>query len=100
MEFEWDEEKRRRNIEKHGVDLADAALIFENEVLTKPDRRLDYGEERFISVGIADGHFYVVIHTYRGTKTRIISARQTGRQHYARYQKSITRRNPGDEGTR
>jgi len=35
MEFEWDEAKRSEIYQKHGVDLLEAALIFENNVLEK-----------------------------------------------------------------
>jgi uncharacterized DUF497 family protein len=44
MDFEWDEGKRREVLEKRGVDILYAALIFENVVLTWLDDRRDYGE--------------------------------------------------------
>ncbi|MFN7496820.1 MAG: BrnT family toxin [Hyphomonadaceae bacterium] len=46
MEFEWDHEKNKANILKHGVDFIDAMLIFETFVLSAVDRRHDYGEQR------------------------------------------------------
>ncbi len=55
MEFEWDETKRAETYRKHGVDLLEAALIFENGVLEKEDTRRDYGEKRMIALGMADG---------------------------------------------
>lgn len=100
MEFEWDDEKRQSNFEKHGVDLLDAALIFEGPVITSVDRRTEYGEDRFVSMGVADGVFYVLVHTPRGAKTRLISAWRGGRRQYGKYQKSIARRNQKDEGAR
>ncbi len=42
MRFEWDEEKRRKNIEKHGFDFADVPKLFENAVYTIDDDRFDY----------------------------------------------------------
>lgn len=45
MEFEWDNEKNRKNIEKHGIDFADAALIFDYPVLV-------YEEKRFCGFGV------------------------------------------------
>ena len=48
MEFEWNEEKRAQNYEKHGVDLLEAALIFEGSTLAREDTRHDYGEKRMI----------------------------------------------------
>ena len=55
MEFEWDENKRRRILEERGVDILYAALIFEGEVLSWVDDRRDYGEERRISLGLRRG---------------------------------------------
>ena len=50
MEFEWDENKRSEVLDKHAVDFRHAALIFEGPILTKVDKRLDYGEGRNVSV--------------------------------------------------
>src|SRR5207249_10117058 len=52
--FEWDEEKRRRNLDEHGVDFRDAALIFENAVVEAEDRRSGYGEIRVRALGHVD----------------------------------------------
>ena len=37
MQFEWDEDKRRANISKHGVDFNDAWQVFEGPILTALD---------------------------------------------------------------
>ena len=89
MTFEWDDEKRLQNTSKHGVDLIYAALIFEGPTLTKIDDRLDYGEERFISLGLVDGTAFVVVHTQRGENIRLISAWKGGRKDYEKYQKGL-----------
>ena len=85
MQFEWDEDKRAQNIEKHGVDLLFAALIFDGPVLKKIDSRQDYGELRYISVGLVGNDPYVVVHTDRDGVTRLISAWQGGRKDYVKY---------------
>ncbi len=80
MEFEGDEAKNRRNIEKHGVGFELARRIFEGPVFTWIDDREDYGEVREISIGIAGGiAALVVVHTDRHDLTRIISARPASR---------------------
>lgn len=89
MEFDWDEVKRQRNIEKHGVDFLYAALIFEGEILTRQDDREDYGEVRFASLGLVDGVPYTVIHTERGENIRLISAWKGGRKDYEKYKSSF-----------
>lgn len=84
--YEWDEQKRQDVYSKHGVDMLYAALIFENEVLTKRDTRKDYSEERFISLGMVDGEPYIVVHTERNGKTRLITAWKGGRNDKKRYE--------------
>ena len=78
MEFEWDDEKYRLNLNKHGVDFVDAILIFENDVLSAVDRRRDYGEVRVRSIGLVDDDCFVVVHTQRGNSLRLISAWKGG----------------------
>lgn len=85
MLFEWSETKRAENLNKHGVDLVFATLIFEGPVLTQIDDRNDYGETRFISVGLIDDVAYVVVHTARGERTRLISAWLGGQKAHGRY---------------
>jgi len=46
MKFEWDKRKNQANIEKHGLDFADAPKVFEAPMLVKLDERKDYGEDR------------------------------------------------------
>ncbi len=52
MLFEWDEPKNQANQQKHGLSFEEAALVFEGPVLTRIDRRTDYGEVRKISTGM------------------------------------------------
>ncbi|WP_439119500.1 BrnT family toxin [Marivita sp.] len=85
MTFEWHEEKREQNYDKHGVDLLEAALIFEGPTLIRVDDRRDYGEVRYISLGLVDDVPYVVVHTERNGNTRLISAWRGGRKDYETY---------------
>ncbi len=48
MEFEWDEAKRQSNIEKHGIDFAEAVAIYEGFVYTFRSDKIDYGEDRYL----------------------------------------------------
>ena len=45
MEFEWDGDKNRHNISKHGVSFEDAIKVFEGFTFDVCDDRFDYGEE-------------------------------------------------------
>jgi uncharacterized DUF497 family protein len=90
MTFEWDPDKNAANIAKHGVSFATAARIFEGPVLTAPDTRHDYGEQRANSIGVVDGVLYLVVtHTDRDGRTRIISARPAKRAERQRYDETI-----------
>lgn len=86
MEFEWDEAKNTTNKIKHGVGFEFAEQFLWNEAIVEPDRRRDYGEERFIARGpAANGLHYHVAFTMRGDRLRIITMRRFSRRDYLRY---------------
>ncbi len=59
MDFEWDEAKAASNLVKHGVAFEDAVAAFRDvSALHVHDRSMDYGEERFVTIGVADGIVY------------------------------------------
>ena len=76
MEYQWDEAKRLTNLRKHGIDFADVPAVFDGDILTVEDERLDYGEQRFVTFGLLKGRVISVVHTEREDHTRIISARK------------------------
>lgn len=45
----WAEDKRRRNIELHGLDFEGADAIWDNFTITREDTREDYGEKRMVT---------------------------------------------------
>lgn len=89
MKLDWDEDKRKSNLKKHGVDLLYAAFIFEGHTIMREDNRKDYGEVRFASLGLVDGVPYTVIHTERNGHIRLISAWKGGRKEYEEYKNSF-----------
>lgn len=76
MGFEWDERKRRANLKKHGFDFEDAEQVFAGVIVTYADEREDYGEARFITLGLLDNLVVYIVHTERGDNIRIISLRK------------------------
>lgn len=87
MKFEWDEAKNESNIRKHEVDFADAVSIFSQTSLTEYDDRTDYGEDRWITIGMLNNMILVVVWTERRPNTiRIISARRANRHERKRYE--------------
>jgi len=79
MEFEWDENKRRINLRKHGLDFADAQLAFMDDAFVIPDDREDYDEDRYILLGPMRERIVVIVFTVRGDVVRIISMRKANK---------------------
>lgn len=93
MKYEWDEEKNRSNVTKHGIGFDRAARIFDGPTVDWIDDRLDYGEERTISLGMIEGvAVLVVVHTDRDNAMRLISARPATRSERTRYEEAIQKR--------
>ncbi|MBI1360486.1 MAG: BrnT family toxin [Alphaproteobacteria bacterium] len=77
IEFEWDDGKAFENLRKHGVSFELAAKAFRDPLGVEwIDQREDYGEERTILLGMADGTILVVVYTERDERIRLISARK------------------------
>lgn len=88
MEFEWDESKNHTNIRKHGIDFCDTWQIFEHPLLQKLDVRKDYGERRWIGMGLIDDAVVIIVYTLRGQKIRVISVRRANHHERKIYQKA------------
>jgi uncharacterized protein len=85
MRFTWDRKKSAVNYRARGFDFAFASLIFDGPVLMVEDTRRDYGERRFVAVGLADRIHITLVFTDRtgpknGIIRRIISARRSSRK--------------------
>lgn len=91
MRFEWDPEKDRRNLAKHGIGFDEALLVWRDGLRLTLFDRVEGGEERWIVVGLVGPVAVVVaVHAYPDpdddTRIRIISARQATRQERRRYE--------------
>ena len=88
--YEWDADKNRKNVEKHGIDFQTAKRIFDSPIVTRRDERKDYNEIRYVSIGIIDEiAIIVVVHTEREGRTRLISARPASRRERRIYYEQI-----------
>ena len=74
--IEFDPEKERKNIQKHGIDFETASQVFRDpELVIAPDGKHSGQEQRWFAVGqVSDGRVITVWHTKRGDKIRIIGA--------------------------
>ena len=88
MRFAWDEHKNAENIRRRGLDFADARQIFQRPVLRMLDARKEYGEERWIGIGMLDHvRIVVVVFTELDVDTiRIISLRKALAHERQQYQ--------------
>jgi uncharacterized DUF497 family protein len=89
VRFAWDRRKSAENLRIRGFDFEFATLIFEGPTVEREDQRRDYGEPRFIAIGLAQGIALTVVYTDRaesGTLVRrIISARLSNRRERQAY---------------
>ena len=90
MNFEWDEEKNSENIQKHGLDFADAGEIFDAPMLTSLDTRENYGEDRFIGIGFLRNFIVVVVYAEPVEETiRVISLRKALKHERERFEAAL-----------
>lgn len=75
LEFEWDEDKNQKNLEKHGISFETAMLVFNDDYrLEVYDIEHSQTEDRYNTIGLVHDVLFVV-YTERKEKLRIISAR-------------------------
>lgn len=88
MVFEWDENKEKINMAKHGIDFSTAALVFGdvNRIEMFDALHSEY-ENRCITIGEIHGVAIVllVVYTERGEAIRLISARKATKQERRKY---------------
>ena len=88
--FEWDTKKARLNIEKHGISFDEASTAFRDPLSQTIDDPLHSDDEgRFVLIGRSlQGRLLVVVHTERGDRIRIISARLATKKERFRYEEN------------
>ncbi|HQU17600.1 MAG TPA: BrnT family toxin [Fimbriimonadaceae bacterium] len=91
MAFEWDDDKARANIEKHGVSFDEAATVFRDPlylIFADPDHSVE--EARFIILGeSSERRLLIVSYTQREYAMRLISAREATRKERMHYEEEI-----------
>ncbi|NTU53168.1 MAG: BrnT family toxin [Chlorobiaceae bacterium] len=73
--FEWDENKRLSNLEKHTLDFMDSRLLFDGRQAITFLSTVS-GETRYVTTAEISGRFYSVVWTWRRNVRRIISYRR------------------------
>jgi uncharacterized DUF497 family protein len=85
MKIEFDPEKRDATLIHRGLDMGSAPEVFDAAHITIEDDRVDYGEPRFITIGMLDERMVVLVWTWRGENLRVISMRKANEREQERY---------------
>jgi uncharacterized DUF497 family protein len=77
LTFEWDDDKAGANIGRHGISFEEAKTVLSDPLsFSFHDMQHSRAEVRYITLGLSDkNRLLVVVHTVRGSRTRIISSR-------------------------
>ncbi|MBF0290280.1 MAG: BrnT family toxin [SAR324 cluster bacterium] len=91
LTFEWDPNKAKINMERHGISFDEASTAFQDPLsLTIDDPLHSEYEDRFILIGLSHrNRMLVVVHTERGDNIRIISARKMTKQERKYYESDV-----------
>lgn len=85
-DFEWDDAKARANVARHDVSFETARKVFNDPfALDWLDDREDYGEARYVTLGMASHRLLHVVFTMRDHRIRIITARGAAPQERRAY---------------
>ena len=87
MKITYDPAKCQTAIDERGIHFADASIVFAGPTINLEDRRHDYGERRFQTIGFLVGRMVMVVWTPRGEARHVISMRKCNAREKAIYQK-------------
>jgi uncharacterized DUF497 family protein len=77
MRYDYDPDKRVSNLKKHGLDFDEAREVIEGvQTVTFEDKRFDYGEVRFLTLGLLQGVVVIIATAETENTIRIISMRK------------------------
>ncbi|MFQ6551788.1 BrnT family toxin [Aestuariibius insulae] len=85
---DWDEAKRRSNMDKHGVDFVEIVRFDWTTALTREDKRGDYGERRYVSIGYIADRLHVCVVAAREGGLRLISPRKANARERTLYEQA------------
>lgn len=90
MRYTYDAKKRASNLKKHDCDSDDAPLVIESDhAVMFEDRRFDYGEQRFIALGVLRGDVVVIATAETDEEIRVISMRKAERNEQEIYYSNL-----------
>ena len=90
ISFEWDRRKESENRHKHTIGFAEARTTFGDPLsITIDDPDSEPDEARYVLVGMSNRRrLLIVVHTIRGDRIRLISARFATRHERRSYEET------------
>ena len=90
MRYTSDPKKKAENLKKHGYDFDEAPLEIESaSAVTFEDRRFQYDEQRFITLGVLRGDVVVIATAETEQEIRVISMRKAQRNEKEIYTRNL-----------
>ncbi|WP_198362754.1 BrnT family toxin [Testudinibacter aquarius] len=90
-DVEYNHLKRDNTLQQRGLDFAQAKQVFSGHHFTAEDSRQDYGEIRYITIGMLAERLVVIVWTWRNQKRRIISMRKANEREQQRFKQHLGR---------
>ena len=91
VRYSFDPAKQASNLNKHGLDLADAPTVIESgQTVTFEDRRFAYGQARFVTLGPLGNALVAIITAETEKHIRIISMRKADRHEQSIYREYLS----------
>jgi uncharacterized DUF497 family protein len=87
MVITFDPAKRTKSLNDRQLDFLDAEIVLSGPVFTIEDTRMEYGEQRFQTVGFLAGRMVMVVWTPRDEAVHVMSMRKCNDKEQARYSK-------------
>jgi uncharacterized DUF497 family protein len=86
MRYEWDAAKAVSIRTKHGVDFVSVEGFDWATALIVADERFNYGEDRWLALGLIDEQLFSLAFTLRGERIRVVSLRRASRKERKLYE--------------
>ena len=91
MKISYDPQKREKTLAERGLDFEDAPQLFGGDLYEEVDDRRNYGEVRWLAVGLLSGRLVMVVWTPRGDVRHIISMRKCNEREQRHYLQELGR---------
>lgn len=84
-DFEFNDDKSKANLEKHGIDFLAAQVLWKDPDLLEIQAKSD-NEQRFLLIGRIDEKHWSAVVAYRNERIRLISVRRSRKKEVALYE--------------